>query len=170
MADFVPGSLTILDELISMDGISGLLVDTQRGRVKYEVINNGGGMYILECEGYLLMDLMAILFSPQVFVQEPHQRGGTYTLTWYGFVLILKNSDLIPIGYHCQNSLPVLCSFSNTMMTEKLLVCVTYNNNINCSSHEKNIFSWYTRWGSLGLQHFQFIVWASINGNIVISF
>ena len=87
---FVYGSLTKLDEPMSMDGIAGLMFATQKVRVRYEVINDSGGLSILECEGYLLPDIKVCLFRPQVFIQEPQERDGTYTLTWDGSVLILK--------------------------------------------------------------------------------
>ena len=47
--DFVSGSLTKLYEPMDMDGITGLLVADQKGRVQYEVINDSGGLSILDC-------------------------------------------------------------------------------------------------------------------------
>ena len=93
---------------MAMDGISGLLIATQKGRVRYEVINDAGGFSILECEGYFLPDIKVSLFSQQVFIQELQERGGTYTLTCDGSVLMMKNVYHISIGYHRQISPPVL--------------------------------------------------------------
>ena len=54
---------------MAMYGIARLLVSTQNDRVRYKVINDAGGLSILECEGYLLPDLKVRLFIPQVFIQ-----------------------------------------------------------------------------------------------------
>ena len=93
---------------MAMDGIAGLLISNQKGFIRYEVINDAGGFSILDYEGYFLPDIKVCLFIPQVFIQELQDHGGTYTLTWYGSVLILKNGYRISIGYHLQNALPVL--------------------------------------------------------------
>ena len=88
LIDFVSWSLTKLDEPMAMDGIVGILVATQKGRVRYEVINDAGGLSILECEVYFLPDIKVLLFRPQVFTQELQERGGTYTITWDGCIII----------------------------------------------------------------------------------
>ena len=106
---------------MAVDGIAGLLVATQNVQVQYEVINDSGGFYILECEGYLFPDLNVGLFIPQVFMQELQERIRAYTLTWDGSVLILENGDHIFIGYHRQTELPVLQAFSDAMKTAKSL-------------------------------------------------
>ena len=49
--DFVSGYLTKLYKPTAMDGITGLLVAAQKGCVQYEVINDYGGLSILDCEG-----------------------------------------------------------------------------------------------------------------------
>ena len=46
-----PGSLIIMDEPMSMDGISGILVATHKVRVQYEVINDAVSLSIIECGG-----------------------------------------------------------------------------------------------------------------------
>ena len=35
---------------MSMDGITGILVATQKIRMRYDVINDAGGLFIIECE------------------------------------------------------------------------------------------------------------------------
>ena len=42
--DFVPGSLTKLDELIPMDGVAGSLFATHTGLLKIELLNDEGGI------------------------------------------------------------------------------------------------------------------------------
>ena len=138
---FVSEYLTNLDKPMAMDGITGLLVATQKGQVWYEVINDAGGLYILECEGYFLLDIKVRLFTPQVFIQELQEWSGKYTLTWDRSVLIKKNGDRISIGYHCQTALPVLQKLYDATNTAKSLACVTDNNKNNLSSHENNLFS-----------------------------
>ena len=44
---FVSGSITKLEKLMAMGGIVVLLVFTQKGRIRYEVINNSVGLSIL---------------------------------------------------------------------------------------------------------------------------
>ena len=126
---------------MSMDGIAGLMFATQKVRVRYEVINDSGGLSILECEGYFLPDIKVCLFRPQVFIQEPQERDGTYTLTWDGSVFVFKTRYFISIVYHRQNALPVLQAFYGAMKTAKSLACITDDNNNNFSSHENNLFS-----------------------------
>ena len=55
---------------MAVDGIAGLLVATQKVQVRYEVINDAGGFYILDYKRYFFPDLNVRLFSPQVFMQE----------------------------------------------------------------------------------------------------
>jgi hypothetical protein len=105
--DFIPGSLADLAEAMSMDGIAGMLTSYKQGRVRYEVINDEGGLSVLECEAYYLPALKFRLFSPQVFLQERNERGGEYRLKRDGSHLDLENGDKITIGYHQQTALPV---------------------------------------------------------------
>ena len=93
---------------MAMDIIAGILVGTHKGRFQYYVINDAGVFSILECELYFLPDIKVRLFIPQLFIQELQEHSGTYTLTWDGSVLILKNGYGISIGYHRQTALPVL--------------------------------------------------------------
>ena len=72
---------------MAMNGISGLMVATQKGQVQYEVINDSGGLSILECDRYFLPDLKVRLLIPHIFIQELKECGGTYTLTWDRSVL-----------------------------------------------------------------------------------
>ena len=110
------------------------------------------------------------MFIPQDFIQELQDRGGTYTLTWDGSILILKNGDPISIEYYRKTTLLVLRAFSDAMKTANSLACITDNNNVNLLSHENNIFSWHTRWVNLGFQHYKWLVWTSIIGNLGIQF
>ena len=64
LIDFVSGYLTKLDEPMAMDGIEGFLVATQKGRVRYEVINDDDGLSILEFEGYFCPDIKVQPFYP----------------------------------------------------------------------------------------------------------
>jgi hypothetical protein len=68
--DFIPGSLMNIDVPMSMDDIAGMLTSHQKGRVQYKVINDAGGLSILNCKAYYLPALKFRLFSPQVFLQE----------------------------------------------------------------------------------------------------
>jgi hypothetical protein len=155
--DFIPGSLVDLAEPMSMDRIAGMLTSFKKGRVRYEVINDNGGLSVLECEAYYLPALKFRLFSPQVFPQERNERGGEYRLKWDGSRLDLENGDKITIGYHQQTALPVLRAFSNAMKTAQSLVSITSDSNDNLTSHQKNLFGWHTRWGHLGFQHCQWL-------------
>jgi hypothetical protein len=156
-ADFVPGSLVDLHEPMCMDGIAGMLTSHKKGRVRYEVINDSGGLSILECEAYYLPALKFRLFSPQVFLQEPQEQGGEYQLRWDRSVLELQNGDKITIGYHRQTALPVLRAFSNSMNTAKSLASITSDSNINLTSSQYTLYGWHTRWGHLGFQHCQWL-------------
>ena len=62
---------------MAMYGIAGVLVETQKGQVWYEVINDACGLSILECKWYSLTDFKMRLFIPQVFIQELQERDGT---------------------------------------------------------------------------------------------
>ena len=119
---FISGSLNKLDKTMAMDGVSGLLIATNKGQVQYRVINDAGGLSILECEGYLLLDIKMRLVIPHVFIQELQERDGTYTLTWYRSVIILKNGDRISFGYHLRTALPALRDFSDAMKNAKLMI------------------------------------------------
>jgi hypothetical protein len=104
--DFVPGSLNDLETPLSMDGITGQLVAHQKGRLQYEVLNDAGGITVLECDGYHLPELKIWLFSSQILLAE--QQGGKYVLEWDTSYLVLANGNCITIGYHRQTSLPVI--------------------------------------------------------------
>jgi hypothetical protein len=98
VADFVPGSLVNLPSPLAMDGIAGQLIAHQTGLLRYEILNDAGGITILECQGYHLPDLKICLFSPQVFLAE--QKGGWYVLNGTNPIL---------------NLLTVIRSLSNTI-------------------------------------------------------
>jgi hypothetical protein len=57
ISDFVPESLVDLSTPLSMDGIAGQLIAHQKGRLRYEVLNDAGGITVLECNGYHLPKL-----------------------------------------------------------------------------------------------------------------
>ena len=153
--DFIPGSLQPLKVPLSMDGIAGMLTSHQKGRVRYEIINDAGGLSILECEAY---HLPSLLFSPQVFLREAAERDGVYKLRWDSSRLDLANRDQITIGYHQQAALPVLRAFINTMKTAKSLASIiSSDSNDNLTSNQKSVFHWHTRWGHLGFQHCQWL-------------
>ena len=102
---------------MAMDVIKGILVATQKGWVRYEVIIDAGGFSILECEGYFLTDIKVRLSIQQVYIQEIQKCGRTHTLIWDGFVLIFKNGYCIFVGYHCQTALTVLQAFPDAVKT-----------------------------------------------------
>jgi hypothetical protein len=52
--DFIPGSLIDLAEPMSIDGIAGMLTSFKKGQVRYDVINDKGGLSVLECDAYFL--------------------------------------------------------------------------------------------------------------------
>jgi hypothetical protein len=56
-ANFVPGSLIDLDVRLTMDEMAGQLVAHRKGRLRYKILNNAGGVFILKYEGYLLPGL-----------------------------------------------------------------------------------------------------------------
>jgi hypothetical protein len=91
ISDFVPGSLVDLSTPLAMDGIAGQLIAHQKGRLQYEVLNDAGGITVLECDGYHLPELKIRLFSPQVLLGE-HQ-GGQYILEWDKSYLLHPNGD-----------------------------------------------------------------------------
>jgi hypothetical protein len=155
--DFIPGSLEPLKAPLSMDGIAGMLTSHHKGLVRYEIINDAGGLSVIECEAYLLPSLKFRLFSPQVFLQEANECEGMYQLRWDGSWLDLANGDKITIGYHQQTALPVLRAFSNAMKTAQSLASVVSDSNENLTSHQRKLFHWHARWGHLGLQHCQWI-------------
>jgi hypothetical protein len=88
LSDFIPGSLVDLPSPLSLDGIAGQLVAHQKGRLQYEILNDAGGVTILECEGYHLPDLKIRLFSPQILLGE--QKGGKFVLEWNRSYLALS--------------------------------------------------------------------------------
>jgi hypothetical protein len=95
-SNFVPGSLVDLPTPLAMDGIAGQLIAHQRGRLQYEILNDAGGVTILECNGYHLPDLKIWLFSPQVMLAENQSRK--IVLEWDKSCLEMANGDVIPIG------------------------------------------------------------------------
>jgi hypothetical protein len=161
VSDFVKGSLVDLPDPIRMDGIAGLLMSHQKGKVRYEVINDVGGLSVLECEAYYLPNLKFRLFSPQVYLrQRAESQGelkGDYCLKWDSSVLRLENGDNLTIGYHHQTALPVFRAFTNAMKTAQSLSAITSSSNSNLTSHQKHLYSWHTRWGHLGFQHCQWL-------------
>jgi hypothetical protein len=104
-SDFVPGSLVNLPVPLAMDGIAGQLIAHQQGRLQYKVLNDAGGVTILECNGFHLPDLKIRLFSPQAMLAEnkiEKNKIGKYVLEWNKSCLELGNGDIITIGYHQQ--------------------------------------------------------------------
>jgi hypothetical protein len=165
-ADFVPGSLVTLTIPLAMDGTAGQLVARQKGRLRYEVLNNAGGITVLECDGYHLPELKIRLFSPQILLGE--QQGGKYVLEWNTSYLLLANGDRITIGYHRQTSLPVIRGFHNVLATAKSLALegVSEESKSNLTSLQQHLFRWHTKWGHLGWQHTQWLGRCGLVGRI----
>ena len=174
VSDFVKGSLVDLPVPITMDGIAGLLMSHQKGTVRYEVINDVGGLSVLECEAYYLPNLKFRLFSPQVYLREiAEEKGelkGEYCLKWDSSVFRLENGDNLTIGYHHQTALPVFRAFTNAMKTAQSLAAITSSSNSNLTSHQKHLYSWHTRWGHLGFQHCQWLGRTGIIGTVGLKF
>jgi hypothetical protein len=157
LSDFVPGSLVDLPSPLSLDGIAGQLIAHQKGRLKYEILNDAGGITTLECEGYHLPGLKIRLFSPQILLGE-HQ-GGKYVLEWDKSYFQLANGDQITIGYHRQTSLPVIRGFHNVLATAQSLALegISEPSKSNLTSLQQRLFLWHSKWGHLGWQHTQWI-------------
>ena len=169
-SDFVKGSLVDLPVPIAMDGVAGLLTSTQKGKVCYEVINDAGGLSVLECEAYYLPRLKFRLFSPQVYLRElAEQKGelkGEHCLKWDSSVFRLENGDNLTVGCHHQTTLPVFRAFTDAMKTAHSLAGVTSSSNANLTSHQKHLHGWHTRWGHLGFQHCQWLGRTGIVGPV----
>jgi hypothetical protein len=156
-ADFIPGSLVDLKTPLAMDGIAGQLIAHQKGRLRYEILNDAGGISAIECDGYYLPALKIRLFSPQILLQE--QQGGQYVLEWDKSFLTLKNGDRITVGYHRQTSLPVIRGFHNVLATAQSLALegLVDSSSSNLTSLQRHLFNWHCKWGHLGWQHTQWI-------------
>ena len=155
LSDFVPGSLSPLETPLSMDGIAGRLVSHQKGRVRYELLNDTGAVSILECEAYHLPDLKFRLFSPQTYFSE-HQ-GGSLTLEWDKSRLVLPNGDVITIGYHAHSALPLLRGFHSVDRTSRALALEDVDHRPNLTSLQQQLATWHAKWGHRGWQHCQWI-------------
>ena len=68
--DFKEKTLTVLNDPIFMDGISGRLKATNTGTLHYEFRADNGFREILEATGYYMPDLPCKLFSPQAYLEE----------------------------------------------------------------------------------------------------
>ena len=53
-----------------MDGIGSKLLVQHQGTVNNEVLNDQGGITILEAKGHYLPEVTVWLFSPQSFLEE----------------------------------------------------------------------------------------------------
>ena len=166
LSDFVPGSLVDLAIPLTMDGIAGQIVAHQKGRLRYEILNDAGEMTVLTCDGYHIPELKIRLFSPQVMLGE--QKGGKYVLEWNSSYLELANGDHITIGYHRQTSLPVIRGFHNVLTTAKALALegLVEPTASNLTSLQQCLFKWHTKWGHLGWQHTQWLGRCGIVGPI----
>ena len=140
-----------------LEDIARQFLAKQKGTIRYEVINNQGGISLLQCKGYYLPDLKIQLFSPQTFLRG--HKTGRYSLEWDKSISELPNGNTVTIGYHRQTSLPILRGFNDAMKTAKSLALsgLTDNSNQNLTSHQQQLFTWHTRWGHLGFQHAQWI-------------
>ena len=149
---FISGSLQNISIPFAMEGIYGQFIAKQKGTIQYKVINDQGGISMLQCEGYYLPGLMIRMFSPQTFLQE--HKTGQYYLEWDKSIFGIPNCNTITIGYHQHTSLPILRGFNDTMKTAKSLALygLTDDSNQNLMSQQKRLFTWHTRWGHLGFQ------------------
>jgi hypothetical protein len=158
-SDFLPGSLVDLPTPLSMDGIAGKLVAYQQGRLRFEVLNDAGGVTTLECDGFYLPELQIRLFSPQIYFKQEEQKGGKYVLEWDKSYFELVNGDRITIGYHQHTSLPVIRGFHNVLATAQSLALegIMEHTPSNLTSLQQRLFLWHTKWGHLGWQHTQWL-------------
>ena len=59
-----------LDKEKAIVGISGSLMATQKGTVRYELISNDGDTVILQAEGLYVPGLDGRLFEPQEYMHQ----------------------------------------------------------------------------------------------------
>ena len=89
--DFIPGSLKNLPIPLCHGRNSRPIACQTKGTIRYEVINDQGGISVLQCEGYYLLDLKIRLFIPHTFLQE--HKTGRYSLEWEKSIFELPNGD-----------------------------------------------------------------------------
>ena len=161
--DFVPGTLTPLASGLAMEGISGKIAATHKGRVRYEVFNDNGDIEVLEGEGYLLPDLKLRLFSPQAFfdtmsaVPSANSDTASFQVFRSRSVLHLPNGNTITMKYNQETFLPILPAFKNILETGKTLAlegCVSGEQNQNLTSLQKLLLRWHFKLGHLGFSIF----------------
>ena len=75
--DFIPGSLTKLDQLILMDGVAGSLFATHTGMLEIKLLNDAGEITRVTTPTLLVPGMQCRLLSPQdLFGELWEQEGG----------------------------------------------------------------------------------------------
>lgn len=113
-ADFLPGSITELDEVIPMTGIAGGIEIKRKGRLHYELLDDAGELQTIETDGYYMPELQCRLFSPQAYFKalkdegkDPRERSGI-SVKARGCYPALQNGSRTSVQYDQRSALPTL--------------------------------------------------------------
>jgi hypothetical protein len=144
--DFIPGSIRDLDTPLEMEGIAGGLEIRQMGRVRYELLTDGGDVHVLETSAYLIPELPCRLFSPQAYFQEQFHLGldpresATFSIKRNISVLTWEDRSVTTVQFCNTMHLPRLRVYRNALDSAKALAlkgCVTDEVNQNLTSIQK---------------------------------
>jgi hypothetical protein len=164
--DFIPGSIRDLDTPLEMEGIAGGLEIRQMGRVRYELLTDGGDVHFLETSAYLIPELPCRLFSPQAHFQEQFQLGldpresATFSIKQNTGVLTWENRSVTTVQFCNTTHLPRLRVYRSALDSAKALAlkgCVTDEVNQNLTSLQKLALRFHFRLGHISFQHIQWL-------------
>ena len=154
--DFKPDNVTALDVPMPMDGIAGSLKGTHKGTLWYKTISDDGSVVVLECEGYYVLELPFVLFSPQdYFIQREKQGIFNEQMRLNGCKMVLDlNSHEVTVSHNNPMQLPKLQLYCNSIESAENLAmtCITDKHNQNLTHLQKLLLQWHWQLGHLGFQ------------------
>jgi hypothetical protein len=164
--DFLPNTLTTLQQPVEMEGIAGGLVIKQQGRVRYELLTDDGNVHELETTAYYMPELPCRLFSPQAHFQGLYQSGldprqtcdfaikrNVGKITW-------ETGSTTTVNFCETTHLPRLRVYRKALESAKALAlkgCVTNEVNQNLTAKQKLALRFHFRLGHISFQHVQWL-------------
>lgn len=157
--DFIPDTLKDFKEPIRMDGIAGGLMIKQEGRVRYEVVDDSGGVQVIETTAYYIPELRCRLFSPQAYFAQLHEEGLDHSEMAQMSVKRTKSIITWPHGaqmtiqYDRNTHLPQVRAYKAAVHTAAALALkgnVDDETNQNLTSAQKTLLRWHFRLGHVG--------------------
>ena len=167
--DFVPGTMTKLDEPIQIEGVGGDIQVEHYGILNWEYISNAGKVVKLHHVGHYAPNLGTTrLLSPQRCFEQA-DNDGKFIVKNRRCYIKTGSGEVIEANLNKETGLPTLMAFHNVEKTSIKLAklhTILAPDNGNLTGLQKEMLKWHYKLGHVGFQNLQWIGREGILGAI----